>query len=203
MNNSRMEVSIQNPEILNKSNLPSNTRRLSSRVSVGSKIEKPNLKYQCQSDNVSWVNIRGSNYKGGFIYNPDACPADIDLAKKHEKATSVGRPVSLENLHNFDSYCPCCGLDSSIVPLPYCIPISNLSFLGGGFPLYFKYLQFLVFTAVLSFFMLGLYLMINNLTGNYCDHTNICDSNFYRRLSAANTNYLSINIFEKILSLVL
>ena len=74
-----------------------------------------------QSENLNWVNCVGNNEKGGFIYNPDMCPADISLSKKHDKATSLGyKPVTdkFDKPSKVEDFCPCCGLDATIEPLP-------------------------------------------------------------------------------------
>lgn len=141
-------------------------------------------------------------------FDPDTRPANIKLAKLHEEATSVG-------LHDIPSsrkkyqLCPCCGMNSDMELIPICCKIDDLKVLKNGFPLYFNYLKWVFFVCVLSFLVLGLYLMVYNGSGDFCQANRdsngfqICGRYFNSLIQACNQDYSKVNNIEKVLSLML
>jgi len=98
-------------------------------------------------------------------YFPFQIPPDLNLAKLHRKAQKVGIVD-----HNSTHYCPCCNQATDKRLVAICAPEKKLSFLGVGFPLYFRLIKYFCVLILVIFIFGGsfLHLILDFQCGKRC-----------------------------------
>ena len=101
-------------------------------------------------------------------YDPDQSPPDLALAAKHGKAAMIGRPMAPGKIYKRDELCPCCKqlINKEKLSL-WCHP-KEFSHLGASFPMFFQFIKFEILLLLISFGTSGVYGLVTNFLGNYC-----------------------------------
>lgn len=96
--------------------------------------------------------------------------------------------------------CQCCGLSWDNEKIPICVPVRQLDQLGPGFPLYFKFVLFLILNLFLIFVISGIYSAIRNYFGDACEkwmeqgYINECFPDIVRVFSISNRKVFTDHI---------
>lgn len=145
-------------------------------------------------------------------FDPDKCPADVQMAILHEKATAVGytQQVNKDECKE-NEFCRCCGLYINKKPIPICCDNDDFIHLKSGYNLYFYYIKWVTYLCLISFGILGIFQTGSFIQGEVCDtnagKTGIkiqrCGSYLNRYIQAGNTDYSEVSHNEKLLTLIL
>ena len=151
----------------------------------------------------------------GNDYDPEECPANIEIAKVHRKSRRVGREkkrksdilgLSMLTLKKQEhAHCPHCGLATDLEQMPICALASTIT-LGEGLPLYFRHLKWLGSSVIIASLILGIYLFIFFWTGTQCQNPSyklICHSFGFGILMAVNRDFTVVNIVQQFLTITL
>ena len=166
------------------------------------------------------INLKKKLTSDFEFFDPEACPANVEMARRHRAATFIGLPNDScavradgqveggdrashgDAREHWKEYCKCCGLTSNLRQLPICNHSLAFSFLGIGVPLYFSHLKWLGRMLFFSWIFLGMYLFIYNLTGNHCEVENVCNA-YGIRMMAGNRDFVDYHLAEKVLATIL
>lgn len=151
----------------------------------------------------------------GNDYDPEECPANIEIAKIHRKSRRVGREkkmssdilgLSMLTLKKQEhAYCPHCGLATDLELMPVCALASTI-ILGEGLPLYFRHLKWLGSSVIIASLILGIYLFIFFWTGTQCQepaYKPICHNLGFGILMAVNRDFTVVNTAQQYLTIIL
>ncbi|KAL4466145.1 hypothetical protein ABPG72_000691 [Tetrahymena utriculariae] len=113
----------------------------------------------------------------------DQIPPDFKLAEDHKKATRVGPLLNQKgnqtsNLQKSCDRCDCCGRNVDRKALNLDCQVTDLSFLGSGFPMFFQFIKLTTFYLIFILLVGGLYNIFNNEDGNQCQQHNALEGCF-------------------------
>jgi len=86
-------------------------------------------------------------HKSHLIYDEDAVPPDIEIAKNHQKCLRVSTPTkpNPELRKNMAQMCKCCSRYINKDYLDINCELKEMSFMGPGYPLYLVFLKGCIF----------------------------------------------------------
>ncbi|KAL4481493.1 hypothetical protein ABPG74_007582 [Tetrahymena malaccensis] len=104
-------------------------------------------------------------------------PGDFILAEDHRKATRVGPELNEKEKRTLSlgedcNKCDCCGRNVERKPLDLNCNITDLSFLGSGFPMFFQFVKLIILYLVIILMLSGLYNIFQNEKGAECQPIN-------------------------------
>ena len=97
-------------------------------------------------------------------FNLDNIPPNWKYAEDHLKAR-VNGPEVLDPPINI---CDCCGYNVNRNQLPITCDITELAFLGSGFPLLFIFVKYCAIICMILFLISGVYSIVTNAISNDC-----------------------------------